>query len=101
MAKPNVKLAESLEVLKELQTTYGKAFKTDHISRTHRERLVRNNFLIKVTKEWYIINNPDNKNGDSTAWYTSFWEFCKRYLEDRYGTNYCLSAEQSILFHAG
>ena len=101
MAKPNVKLAESLEVLEELQSTYGKALKIDQISRTHRERLVKNNFLLKVTKEWYIINNPNNKVRDSTAWYTSFWEFCKRYLEDRYGTNYCLSAEQSILFHAG
>lgn len=101
MAKPNVKLAESLEILQELQEKYGKALKTDQISRTHRDRLVKNNFLKKVTKEWFIINNPENKAGDTTAWYTSFWEFCKRYLEDKYGSNYCLSAEQSILFHGG
>lgn len=101
MSTPNVKLAESLEVLNEIQSKYGKAIKNDQISRTHRERLVKNKFLSKVTKEWFIINNPNSKDGDTTTWYTSFWEFCKRYLEDRYGKNYCLSAEQSILFHAG
>ena len=101
MAKPNLKLAESLEVLRELQATYGKAIKTNQLSRTHRDRLVKNNFLKKVTKEWFIIFNPENQSGDTKAWYTSFWEFCKRYLEEKYGSNYCLSAEQSILFHGG
>jgi hypothetical protein len=101
MADPNIKLAESLEVLNKLQENHGKAIKTSEISRTHRERLVKNNFLIKVTKEWYVISNPNNQEGDSTTWYTSFWEFCKRYLEDRYDQDYCLSAEQSLLLHAG
>jgi hypothetical protein len=101
MANPNEKLAESLEILQRVHEKSGKAIKTDQISRTHRERLVKNKFLSKVTKEWYIINNPNQKDGDTTSWYTSFWKFCKSYLEDRYGKNYCLSAEQSILLHAG
>lgn len=101
MSKPNIKLAESLEVLRKLQTAFGHAIKNNQISRTHRERLVKNNFLQKVTKEWYVISNPKRVVGDTTAWYTSFWEFCRTYLEDRYGNKYCLSAEQSILFHAG
>lgn len=101
MANPNKKLAESLEILQKEQEKSGIAIKTDQISRTHRERLIKNKFLTKVTKEWYIINNPNQRDGDTTAWYTSFWEFSKSYLEDRYGKNYCLSAEQSILLHAG
>ncbi len=101
MANPNKKLAESLEILQKEQQKSGKAIKTDQISRTHRERLVKNKFLTKVTKEWYIINNPSSKDGDTTAWYTSFWEFCKSYLEERYGEDYCLSADQSLLLHAG
>ena len=101
MANPNKKLAESLEILQKKQQESGKAIKTNQISRTHRERLVKNKFLTKVTKEWYIINNPNSKDGDTTAWYTSFWEFCKSYLEERYSEDYCLSAEQSILLHAG
>ncbi len=39
--------------------------------------------------------------GKSTAWYTSYWQFCSRYLEDKYGREYCISAEQSIAIHAG
>lgn len=101
MSKPNEKLAESLKILQKEQRESGKAIKTKQITRTHRERLVKNKFLTKVTREWFIINNPSNKDGDTTAWYTSFWEFCQTYLEDRYGKNYCLSAEQSILLHAG
>ncbi|MBW6480904.1 MAG: hypothetical protein K0B37_15850, partial [Bacteroidales bacterium] len=31
----------------------------------------------------------------------SFWGFCARYLNDRYGENYCISAEQSLLLHTG
>jgi len=101
MADPNHKLAESLEILQKVQQQSGSAIKTDQISRTHRERLVKNNFLTKVTKKWFIINNPNQKKGDTTGWYTSFWEFCRSYLEERYGKEYYLSAEQSIMLHAG
>ena len=101
MPQPNIKLAESLEILRVLQKKQGRALKTSEITRTHRERLVKNGFLKKVTKKWFIIANPSNQEGDSTAWYTSFWGFCKRYLEDRYDQNYCLSSEQSLLLHAG
>lgn len=101
MASPNIKLAESLDILKKLQIEKGRVINTSEISRTHRERLVKNNFLKKVTKEWYIIVHPNSREGDSSEWYTSFWEFCKRYLEGKYQQNYCLSSEQSLLLHAG
>lgn len=101
MAEPQIKLAASLEILRDLQETYGKVIRTDQLSRTHRERLVKNRFLQKINKQWYVISNPNMREGDTTIWYTSFWEFCKRYLEDRYGEDYCLTPEQSILLHAG
>jgi len=101
MAKPNIKLAESLEILKDLQKSNGNAIRFDSLTRTHRERLVKNNFLTRVTKEWYTIIDPKSKAGDTTTWYTSFWDFCKNYLENKYNQNYCLSAEQSLLLQAG
>lgn len=101
MAKPNEKLAESLEVLKELQDKGITAIKTDELSRVHRERLVQYNYLKEVFKGWYILVPLDTKDGESTAWYSNYWNFCARYLEDRFGKNYCLSAEQSLLLHAG
>ena len=71
------------------------------LARTHRERLVRNGFLLPVMKGWYIAGSPDGDAGDSTAWYTSFWGFCAGYLRYRLDTDWCLSPEQSLSLHAG
>lgn len=101
MATPNIKLAASLEVLQEVQLTHGNAIRSNLLSRTHRERLVKHNFLIPVTKGWYLINDPRITSGETTIWYMSFWEFCKAYLEYKYDQEYHLSAEQSLLLHAG
>jgi hypothetical protein len=43
--------------------------------RTHRERLKANGFLREVMKGWYVPSRPDEKEGDSTAWYASFWRY--------------------------
>lgn len=101
MATPGQKLAESLIKLKDLQ---GKGFvgiKAGDLTRVHRERLVANGFLREVVKGWYISFPPDELPGDSTSWYVSFWGFCARYLSDRYNEDYCISAEQSLLWHTG
>ena len=71
------------------------------LTRTHRERLVRNGFLQPVMKGWYIAGLPDEGGGDSTAWYTSFWGFFADYFRFRLGTDWCLSPEQSLSLHAG
>lgn len=102
MAHPGEKLANSLEFLKDFQETNGLfAFKSSDLTRTHRERLSKNGFLRQVVKGWYITTDPTESAGNSTSWYTSYWQFCSQYLNDKYGTNYCISAEQSILIHSG
>ncbi|HRV56362.1 MAG TPA: cell filamentation protein Fic, partial [Mangrovimonas sp.] len=50
---------------------------------------------------WYIAVAHDEQAGDSTSWYSSFWDFCARYLQERYEDDYCISAEQSLMLHAG
>lgn len=75
-------------------------FKSDDLSRTHRERLVQNGFLQEVMKGWLISSSPGAHAGDSTPWYASFWEFCARYGDDRFGEEWHLSPEQSLLLHA-
>ena len=47
-----------------------------------------------------IAASPDTAPGESTPWFTSFWEFCGRYCEERFGSEWHLSAEQSLLLHA-
>ena len=101
MATPGEKLAESLAQLKKLQDRGIIAINTSMFSRVHRERLIQNNFLKEVTKGWYIAVPSNETQGDSTSWYTSYWSFCAQYLNDRYGSSYCISAEQSLQIHSG
>ena len=99
MASPHEKLAESLEVLQELQERGVVAVRSSDLTRTHRERLVKNGFLQEVMKGWYIPVHPDEATRESSAWYASFWGFCAAYLKERFETNWSLSPEQSLLLH--
>jgi len=99
MPSPNEKLAESLEVLKELQQGNRRVFRSDDLSRVHRERLVENGFLQEVMKGWLISSSPDTQEGESTPWHASFWEFCARYCDERFGELWHLSPEQSLFLH--
>jgi len=99
MAAPNEKLAASLDALKALQQGGRRVFRSDDLSRVHRERLVANGFLQEVMKGWLISSSPSTRAGDSTPWYASFWEFCARYCDDRFGEEWHLSAEQSLWLH--
>jgi len=44
--------------------------------------------------------SPGTDLGDTTPWYASFWEFCARYCCQRFGDQWHLSPEQSLLLHA-
>jgi len=101
MASPHEKLAESLEALRALQDRGVVAVRSGDLTRRHRERLVKNGFLQEVMKGWYIPARLDEATGESTAWYASFWGFCAAYLKERFGANWSLSPEQSLLLHAG
>lgn len=101
MAKPNEKLAESLRHLKALQDRGARVFRSRDFSRVHLERLVANGFLVDVVKGWYSLARPNEKVGDSTAWYASFFEFAGAYSEARFGSDWHLAPEASLAVHAG
>lgn len=101
MATPSDKLAQSLKVLKAFQDLGVIAIQAGNISRTHRERLLKNGFIQKVMKGWYIPVRPDESPGESTGWYASFWRFCSDYLNARFGDDWCLCPEQSLSLHTG
>ena len=101
MVTPSEKLAESLEAMKELQDRGIVAIQSSDLSRTHRERLIRTGFLQEIMKGWYIPSHMHEIPGDSTAWYTSYWNFCAAYLNKRFKKEWCLSPEQSLSLHAG
>ena len=101
MTSPQEKLADALEALEAMQAQGIVAVRSSDLSRTHRERLLKNGFLQEVMKGWYIPARPDERAGETTAWYASYWAFCAAYLNQRFGAQWCLSAEQSLFFHAG
>lgn len=100
MAAPAEKLAASLEVLHRLQKDGRRVFQSKELSRVHRERLLKHGFLQQVIKGWLMSSSPNALPGDTTPWYASFWEFCARYCMDRFGDEWHLSPEQSIVVHA-
>ena len=51
-------------------------------------------------KGWLMSAEPGTAPGDTTPWYASFWDFCRRYCQERFGDAWHLSAEQSLLVHA-
>jgi hypothetical protein len=101
MATPQEKLASSLEALKQLQDKSGMIVRSDELSRTHRERLVENGFLLEALRGWYIATSPSDRPGGTTPWYASYWDFVARYLNDRFGDDWCLGPEASLSIHAG
>jgi hypothetical protein len=102
MATPRERLVEALQMLKTLQDNGTIAIHTSEIPKgSVRALLVKKGFLKEIIRGWYIPADPGERPGDSTSWYTSYWEFCVKFLEYKYGKDWCISAEQSLQIHAG
>lgn len=99
MPQLHEKLAVSLSALRELQKDGQRVFPSKALSRVHRERLLRSGFLREAMKGWLISASPNSEDGDSTPWYASFWDFCAQYCEERFGDQWHLSAEQSLMLY--
>src|ERR1035437_2015991 len=93
-------MAKPLSMLQELQKGGRRVFRSEELSRIHRERLLQNGFLQEVMKGWVISSSPSAREANSTPWYASFWEFCGMYCNDRFGYKWHLSPEQSLFLHA-
>ncbi|HPE74773.1 MAG TPA: Fic family protein [Draconibacterium sp.] len=102
MATPSEKLAQALLELQKLQKDRNIAvIKASDLKTTHKQLLKANGFIKDVIKGWYISTRPDEKKGDTTSWYMSFWDFASMYLNERFGEEWCLSPDQSLLLHSG
>jgi Fic/DOC family len=102
MATLNEKLADALGKLRELGNNGARRiFKSEEFTRTDRERLITAGFLQEVIRGWVMVTRPEENPGSTAAWYTSFWQFCRVYLDDRFGTEWMLSAENSLSLLAG
>jgi hypothetical protein len=98
--KPHQKLADALQTLKEIQDKQIVAIYTDHFKTIkHRQLLLKYGFIREVSKGWYIASDPLEKDGETTAWYSAYWDFVAAFLNHKYGKEWCLSPDQSLLNH--
>ena len=101
MATPNEKLAQSLKELATLQAKGHRAVRSDMLTRTHRERLVKAGYLEEVRKSWYLPARPGESLGSTASWFAGMRDFISGYCENRFGADWHLSPEQSLLLRSG
>ncbi|MBT9499881.1 MAG: Fic family protein [Burkholderiaceae bacterium] len=102
MPPPNEKLADSLSLLASLQGQGYRVVRGAQLTRTHRERLVRAGFLDEVLKGWYLPARPGEQvAGGTAAWFAGMRDFVAGYCDDRFGSAWHLSPEQSLLLRSG
>jgi len=98
----HIKIADALTRVKQIADARGAhIIKSSEINRVDRELLIRTQWLQEIIKGWYLLTRPDVASGDSAAWYANFWDFLRVYLNNRFGKDYCLSAESSLELHIG
>ena len=70
---------------------------------TQRQRtfLAKEGCLIEIMKGWYLLAPPGVDAGDTTLWHGNYWAFLAFYLEERFGDDYCVTAETSLDLWAG
>lgn len=73
----------------------GHVIRSSDLDRQTRERLTAAGYLSEVMRGWYLLTTPAG-TGTSTLWYSNYWDFIREYLKDRFGEDYCLTAESSI-----
>jgi hypothetical protein len=95
------RLAAGLAALRTLQDRGLQAVRGPELSRTDREALLRAGFLREVIRGWYIPTRPDEAEGDTTAWYASMREFVAGYAQNRFGDEWHVNPEQSLLLRSG
>ncbi|HET6385343.1 MAG TPA: Fic family protein [Armatimonadota bacterium] len=94
---PDEKLAQSLETLR--YVARGGVAQSSALSRTDRERLLKSGCLREVIKGWLVVTNPAPAAGEPL--HPSWRSFVTQYLAQRFGDDYCLSAEASVLLQVG
>ena len=102
MASIQEKLADSLGRLKEYQDKNKNFILKGQkvIGETHTKRLLQNGYLEQIIRGWYMPSMP-GLEGDTTTWYASYWNFVAAYCSDRFGSDWCLTPEESLDYYAG
>lgn len=101
MATPNELLAKSLTALADIQKAGKHVVRGAELPRMDRVRLLKAGFLEEVVRGWYLPSRPDAQPGSSAAWFAGMREFIAGYCEERFGTNWHVCPDQSLMLLTG
>jgi len=100
MTQQHQALADSLDRIR--TAAKDDLIRSGHMSRIDRERAQAAGWLHPIIKGWYIVGSEASAQaGSSVLWYSHFWQFVQRYLDERFGGGYCINAEASLDLHVG
>jgi len=94
------KLARAVTELHAVAGSEGGVVRGPELKNSTRLLLLEKGFLREILKGWYFVSDPFSEAGDTTPFFANFWAYLGKYLGERFGENYCLTAEQSLLRHA-
>ncbi|MDQ2987848.1 MAG: Fic family protein [Pseudomonadota bacterium] len=101
MASPNELLAKSLTALAALQKTGKHVIRSADLSRNDRKRLQDAGFIQEVVRGWHLPSNPAEQSGNSSAWFAGMREFVAGYCNERFGADWHVSPDQSLMLRTG
>lgn len=94
-------LAKSLTLLAELQKAGKHVIRGSDLPRMDRQRLIKAGFLEEVFRGWYLPSRPDTHAGSSATWFASMREFIAGYCDERFGVDWHVSPDQSLMLRTG
>ena len=94
------KLVTALKALKILSEVSDEIIQGAQLKNADRVQLIEKGFIRKILKGWYFVADPLARPDDITPFLCKYWQFISVYLITRFGTDYCLSAESSLLLHS-
>ena len=101
MTAPHTQLANSLEALVQLQSKGKRVIRGAELPRADRQRLKKAGFIEEIVRGWYLPSRPDAQAGSSDAWFTGIREFIAGYCQERFGDNWHISPDQSLMLGSG
>ena len=99
MATFEQKLNGSLARLESVTRGGRAVFAARELGRVHRDRLITAGHLQRIIGGWMLRTPPGLEPDDGTHFWAAYWTFCAAYCESRFGTDWHLSADQSLLLH--
>lgn len=69
----------------------------DVLGAEHTQTLLKHHYIYEITDSWYY----EGSGVDPSDWYKAYWYFISAYLNEKYGEDWLLSSDDSLLFLSG